>query len=847
MSGFYKSFPTQKKSLAEKTEQWRKDCIDGGLAAVGIYDNDRRSSRTNKLRNYNIYNGKLDPQDIEAYCNSISLSSSGYVSTDSPEAYDIWSPIFNLLFGEEGKRPFNFVVRAVNEDAISQKETDHKQKVLTLFQQILQAQVIPEEGQQVPQTPKEIEKYLNMSDPDMRESIATKILTYLKRSLKLDYIFQKGWEDALLAAEEIYCTEIISNEPIVRRCNPIEIFAKPKHNSDLLDDAEVIVEETWMSVSEIVDNFYEDLTPGEIDELEEGMTSRNTIDEVHFALPDKQVLFASDPILPLNHHQLYDAQGNIRVVRVTWQSRKKVGIFTYIDELGQPQETMVNEDFKLYPETKQYLKQKGIDKPLDWIWINEYWEGWKIGDSIYKNMRPKELQFRRLDNISACKSGYTGTIYNCNNSVSVSLMDRLIPWIYLYLIIWDNTKKAIAKNLGNMAMIDISLIPDGWEPEKFMYYAKEMGFAFVNGYNEGQKGERTGKLNQSPHSKALSLESGAYINNSIQLLDYIKTQTQELSGVTRQRMGAINNSEQVGNTERAVVQSSHITEKWFQIHNWTKQRVLEQLVDTARHCWKGKNKKLQYVTDDLATIYFSVDDEINNAEYGVFVSNAAKDIEALDQMKALAQAALQNDQLKFSNIIDIYTSDSIADVKSKIVKTEQDLLAFQQQAQEQEMAQREREVQAQQQMHAEVLEDAEKERALKQYISDTTNETKIQVAEINVYARQDELDQDGDGIPDPIEIADISLRERELDASRMTDYLTNRVKEKDINKKAELKEREIASKEKIEKLKIEQTKVQNKSQEKIAAEANKLKEKELKAKIAMEKIKLRAAKKKSSN
>lgn len=843
----YKQFPTQKRSLAEKDKEWKEGCIDAGLSVVGIYDSTRRSTSLKKIRNFNLYNGKLDQADIEYFCNKISMSSSGYVSKDSVEAYDIWSPIFNLLFGEEGKRPFNFIVRSVNEDAISSKEKENAQKVIDLFTQILQSEINPESNQEVPKTPKEIEKYLKMTDQDMRESIATKILTYLQQQLKLEQTFQKGWEEALLAGEEIYCTEIISNEPVARNCNPVEIFAKLPHNSDLLDEAEVIVEETWMSISEIIDIFYEDLTPGEIDELEEMGSYKSTQNESHLLLPEKQSInFQGFSDVPINGHQLYDAEGNLRVTKVVWKSKKKVGFLTYIDDLGQEQETMVSEEFKLYPETRRFLKQKGIDNPLKWMWINEYWEGYKIGDKLYKNIKPRELQFRRLDNISACKSGYVGTVYNCNNSSSVSLMDRLIPWIYLYIIIWDNTKKAIAKNLGNIAMIDISLVPDGWEPEKFMYYAKEMGFAFVNGYNEGEKGERTGKLNQSQHTKALTLESGAYLNNSMQLLDYIKTQIQELSGVTRQRMGAINNSEQVGNTERAVVQSSHITEKWFQIHNWTKQRVLDQLIETAKFCWKGKNKKLQYVTDDLSTVYFTVTDDIQNSEYGTFVTNAAKDIEALEALKQYTQAALQNDKIKFSNIADIYTSNSIADIKSKILVTEEQQEMLLEQARQQELAQRQSEVQAQQQMHSEVLADAEKERALKQYISDSGNETKIQVAEINVYSRQDNLDQDGDGIPDPIEIANLSLDERALDAERMSKTLELNLKHRDITEKSELKRKELDSKERIEKLKIEQTKVQNKSQEAINNKQIELKKQEIAAKERIEKIKLRAARKKSS-
>ena len=45
-----------------------------------------------------------------------------------------------------------------------------------------------------------------------------------------------------------------------------------------------------------------------------------------------------------------------------------------------------------------------------------------------------------------------------------------------------------------------------------------------------------------------------------------------------------------------------------------------------------------------------------------------------------------------------------------------------------------------------------------EFDSCSNNQTKIQVAEINVYSRQENLDADMNGIPDPIEIAAQSLK-----------------------------------------------------------------------------------------
>ena len=217
------------------------------------------------------------------------------------------------------------------------------------------------------------------------------------------------------------------------------------------------------------------------------------------------------------------------------------------------------------------------------------------------NVRPKQQQFRRMDNLSVCKSGYVGTIYNANNSQSVSLMDRLVPWVYLYITLWYRLELAISANQGKIALIDLSLIPDGWEVEKWMYYAQSMKFGFVDSLNEGKKGQSTGKLagNISTQNKVLDMETGNYIQQHTQLLEFVESKVQSLSGVTRQRLGSISSSELVGTTERAVQQSSHITEKWYDIHNNTKVRVLQTLVDVAKDVYKGKTKKFQYVTDNL--------------------------------------------------------------------------------------------------------------------------------------------------------------------------------------------------------------------------------------------------------
>jgi len=806
--------PRQKLPISKKTDSWRRQCIDAALHIVGIYDSNRRSTRARKQKNYDLLNGKFNRQDLEYAANPLGIEVNNLNWPATMQPYDCWNPIFQTLFGEEAKRQMSFIVRAINDDAISEKEEEQKEQILQILQQTLQKYI--ENPEENPEVDEQLQKYSSMNYQDMRESIATKILTYLKKSLNLDMMFQKGWEDALVAGEEIYAVETYGGEPSVRRVNPLELYFQLPHNSDMIDDAEVIVEHTYMSISQIIDVFYDKLTPSEVEQLE-GMLSQG---DNNFLQTADVIILKEDISMDSYAHRsiMSDHKGNLRVFKVTWKSKKKVGKLSYIDPTtGEQLETIVSEDFKVDKENP--------NEHVEWMWINEYWEGYKIGNDMYLEIKPKRLQYRRIDNISACKSGYAGTVYNCNNSQSVSLMDRLTPFIYLYIIMWYRLELAISKNKGKIALIDVALIPDGWEMDKWLYYAETMGITFTNSFNEGKKGQATGKLaGNMSHSgnQSLDLETGNFIQHIVTTLQFIEQKLQKLSGVSDQRMGDITPSELVGNTERAVIQSSNITERWFQIHNYTKQRTLELLIEAAKHVWSQKSKKIQYVTDDMATVFFSVDGpQFNNAEYGVFVSNSIKDQEALNIIKQLMQVAIQNDKVELSSVIDVLSSESTADIKNKLLNAEAKRA-------EQIQASQQQQLEHEQMLKQMELEEKQKDRDLDQYIADENNRTKIEVQEIANYFKAADTDSNNNGIPDPIELANHALERQRLESDMLTERMKNDreaqkhisdlqvkqrelllkekellAKQKDTEKKAKTEKDKIEAQKKIEKLKAD--------------------------------------------
>jgi len=779
-------FPRQKLSRRKKTQKWGEECIEAALGLIGIYDHTRRSSRFKKKRNYDLYNGKFDKKDLEYVTDPLNLGGNAELPA-TLQYYDVVSPIFNLLLGEETKRAFSYVVRSVNEEAIGQKEEEKKKAVVNYFQGLMQnavqsymqgkekpqnpeamQQLMAEAQQNIPEELKRIQKYFDYDFQDMNESTAHKLLTYFERQQKLKSKFNKGWEDALIAGEEIYCVEEVSNEPVVRNVNPLEFYCLLPHNSDLVDHADVIVEDTWMSVNSIIDNYYEDLTPSQIDKLEKENGNRTSMESsslLNFSTPDKLYIENRNGEEG-NVFNYYDQDGNIRVTKVVWKSMRKIGRLTYIDELGMKQETVVNESYKVEP---------GSGEEITYMWVNEYWEGTKLGEDIYIHIRPRPNQFRHLDNLSQCSSGYVGTVYNSNNSQSVSLMDRLVPWIYLYITMWYRLELAIAANQGKIALIDLSLVPDGWEVEKWMYYAQSMKFGFVDSFNEGKKGQSTGKLagNISTQNKVLDMETGNYIQQHVQLLDFVEQKIHKLAGVTPQRMGAISTSELVGNTQRAVVQSSHITEKLFEVHNETKIRVLETLLNVSKDLYKGKTKRFQYMTDELSSVVFSFQgDKIANSEYGLFVSNSAKDTMALEALKQLTHAALQNDQMSLSDVISVYNSNSLADTRVKLKQSEEETRQRQAEMQEQQLQMQKEESERARQFEIE-KENREDAR------NSEDNNTKIQIAQMNMQSKNMDRDLNNNQIRDDIDLAKLQLEREKLQVNKSLKERELNIKNKD--------------------------------------------------------------------
>jgi len=835
------NLPQQKLPMSQKDKEWGKSCINYYSNYRYTNGSNLRSDRFRKLINYDLYNGKVNHKDIETICDPLGVNTSSTFSARF-QHYDIVSEPIRLLIGEETKRPDNHIVVSESPEDINRKTAGVKQRIFEALQQGLAYQIDPNaDPNNPPPSPEEIVKQEKYTPSDMIESKANKILKVLKKRVNTRLLFSQGWKDALIAGEEVYWVGIENSEVTMRRVNPVNLTVILDGDTTFIDDAIAVVEERMLAINTILDEYGDILSKDDIDKLENytrgTFGSFNTAGgfEPQFEVVNGQNAFAG--VTPTNAYNGNNSNNySIRVTRVEWKSMKKIGELTWTDEDGTEQSEIVDELFN----TKVF-KQAFPDAKVEWYWINEAWEGVKIGLDIFTDIKPKPNQRRRLDNPYFCRLGYTGFIYEATNSQSVSLIDRLKPYQYLYDIISYRLEIAFASDQGKKFIMDLAQIPasHGIDMDRWLYYLKEMNIAFINSFEEGKKGAATGQLaNKFNQFQAIDLSLSQSIQQYINMLDYIKSQVAFVSGVTPQRLGAINNSELVGNVERSVNQSSLITEYLYEAHAEVKRRAYTCMIEVAKIAYK-KGLVAQYMLDDTTIELLQLEEnEFENSEFSVFVTNNTKDLELKAKLDQLVQVALQSEKVDLSTIVETLINDSPRDIVRMLQRKEEEF--YKRQA-DNGKAQQEHQMQIEQlqkQMHDEQVELDHLKLDQDRYIAEQNNETRIQVAEIAVYNKQQDIDLNDNGIPDSSEIAANALAQQEL-SSRM--FLEQSKIGHDKSKheaQIALKDKEMKLKNELENKKIEAIKVQNANQIELANKKAKLDREMMDKKMQIEKMKI---------
>lgn len=805
-------FPAQKVPMSKKTKEWKESCVDYIIGHSASSRNGNSRSREEEMQTYyDLYNSIYNEKDLKYVTNPFKQDD-GFPAT--AQDYNIIKPKIDLLLGEETKRPFNFRVVRTSDIATSNLQDKAKQLLIDYVQASIMSKLGPEEQARYQEalqsgeimTPEQIQKYLTKDYKDIAEIAAQHSLNYLKQKLNVTHEFFKGWKDALIAGEEIYYVGVINGEPYVERVNPLSFSYEQSADLEFIHEASWCCRKMNMSATEIYDRFYDKMSEKQLNELLDMMDDgtrgglnpqvrKTSLDYPHIKTRTING-FSSNP---------FQNADNINVWHCCWKSFKKIGFVTIINpETGAEEEFEVDESYKV----------TGREVNVEWTWIIEVWEGYRVGEDLYIGIQPVEYQHISADNPNSQKLPYTGVVYNNTNSSPRSLVSMMKPLQYMYIVIWYRLELAMARDKGKVVTMDITQIPKSMNIDvaKWMHYLGALGVNFVNPYEEGWDipGREGGKPSQFNQITALDLTMANTIDQYINLMDKIESMVSEITGVTKQREGAISSNELVGNVERSVVQSAHITEPLFWVHNQVKKEVLSMLLNTAKFAWKDSDKRcIHYVLDDATRAFLTLNDDFFYEDMDIFLDDSTKNQQQLEALKQLMQPAMQNGA-SLLDIAEIITMDNINMIKNRLEDIEQKRME-QQQALEEQQAQREQQmIQMQNEVKEEELMIKEAEMDLEKYKIDTDNATKITVAQLQAYRGLEDQDQNDNGIPDTMEIAAQALAERKQaseEAGKQFEFNAKireqQMKEKIEDKKIQLEREKLTAAQKLQKQKDE--------------------------------------------
>lgn len=769
--------PNQKLSLRKKTEEWKQANVDAyiGKSTMGGVTGTARKAEI-KIA-YDLYNGVFDEKDFKHITDPFKADE-GFPA--SLQNFNHIKPKIDLLEGEETKRPFNFKVIQTNEEATSKVQEKYKEILTQTMMDIAlkgesDSPITEEEVDQV----ESIALYMAKDFSDVAEQQAYHSLNYLTEKEDLKTKFSTCFHDLLCASIQVGYVGAINGEPVFERVNPLHFSCDTSPESNYIEDGDWAVRRMRMTWSSVYDRFYDLMDEGELDQLLDKFNASGTSGKKGDSVGPYGITWRSMPGSDTFDNTFSDEV--IDVYHVVWRSLKKIGFLSYTDEFGNEQEDIVDETYKPSP-----------DEDIAWDWIDEIWEGYRVGDDLYLGIKPIINQSVSLDNPNATKLPYIGHIHNSNNTSPKSLVEIMKPLQYFYITIMYQLQLTIARDKGKIITIDVTQIPKsmGIDTNKWLHYLSSTNVNFINPYEEGwdipgREGGKPAAFNQFGQA---DLSMSNVIVDYIQLMTKIEDMIGELSGVSKARQGQIHQSSLVGNTQQEIIQSSHITEGLYYSHNQFKKRVYTALLDTAKSVWANSDKqKLHYFTDDMVRVFMDITDDFLYSDMDIFVTDSTRESQNIEAIRQLAQPAMQNGA-SLLDIAEIYASNNLTDIKNKLEriqkaqeKREEDLQRMAQEAQVQAQ-----QIQAQVEEQRMALEDAKL--AQQEQESIRNSETQIQVALINADSKEaieegkrslelTKLDLDSQ-----VKSDEMDMKEKEMEETHRSNVSDEAIKRKAANK-----------------------------------------------------------------
>jgi len=787
-------FPDQFKTEKEKSdESWIKNTMD--YFANKAYA-EYIKNRDTFVKNYDLVKGILRMEDFYQEPQVKSFTEMLTADLELPayvKHYSIITTPINNLVGEISKRPDAFRVKAFDDDSKSE-ELSYKTELLQNYVLSNAKKKLLEKMVMAGQDPEEIEpeEFEQMSFDQVKDeldaytSIAEKWANHLLTACKADYNMKEKSEDAfrdmLISAREYYHIYEDNSKTgfNIEVANPKNVWFLTTPDRKWISDPTGRAQGAYaagtvqvMELSEIIESF-PDLTKEEIDHLrsslqdyglinvrESNLGNPNVtpgIDSVTYDTYDPAVLqtrMIIESEMKENNDGLKDFLGltsNVSsfgykyvVVRGYWLSKRKIGKVIYLDEMGNEQSVLVDENYK--------AKTIPTEQSLEWGWVNQWYQGVKIGPDIY-HVKPFKL-------LNYCP--LIGINYEVKNTEARSLVDLMKPFQVLYNVCMNQLYKLLEKEVGKVYLTSIRHVPipkdgdaqdalDIWEME-----ARNRGVVFIDDSPENLKSPSS--FNQF---RDIDLTRTQEIQSRYTLAQQLKNECWELIGMTRQRLGSVSSSESATGTTAAIQQSYAQTEPLFVAHEYVLGQLYQSIIDASLYVESKKPQStLSYITSEGESAFVQVNGtDLRFRDLKVFLTNRPEDKKMFDEIRMLSQAVLQNGG-SLHDIIELYSTNSVRQMKNvfKKLKERQEELENSKMQQQQQQIEQQREIAAAQMQQQQAMEQARIANENYNKEMDRINKKEIAIIQATGFGNVPAEDVNSNAIPDVLEMSRFASEE----------------------------------------------------------------------------------------
>ena len=787
-------FPDQFKTEKEKQdESWIKNTMDYfSNKAYAEYVKNRDTF----VKNYDLMKGILRMEDF--YQEPEVRSFTDVLTTDLElpayvKMYSIITTPVNELVGEISKRPDTFRVKAFDDDSQAEElqfKTDTLQQyvVSQVQQQIvekaaMQGQEI--EAEQLQQMTMDQVKDQLDSYTSVAEKWANHVLTCQKAEFNLKEKSEDAFRDMLISAREFYHI-YEDNSKLgfnIEVANPKNTWFLTTPDRKWISDPTGRAQGAYaagtvqvMELSEIIESI-PDLTKEEIDHLRSSLQDYGLINVRESNLGNPDAIPGQDSVMydtfdPLvlqtrmiiesemkeNNDGLKDFLGltnNVSsfgykyvVVRSYWISKRKIGKLIYIDDMGNEQSMLVDESYKSGTIPTQ--------QSLEWGWINEWYQGTKIGPDIY-HIKPFKL-------LNYCP--IIGTTYEVKNTEAKSLVDLMKPFQVIYNVCMNQLYKLLEKEVGKVQLMSLRHIPipkdgdaqdalDIWEME-----ARNRGVVFIDDSPENLKSPSS--FNQFT---SLDLTRTQEIQSRYTLAQQMKMECWELIGMSKQRMGSVAASETATGTNTAMQQSYSQTEPLFVAHEYVMGQLYQAIIDAALYVESSKPQStLSYITNEGESAFVQVNgSDLKFRDLKVFLTNRPEDTQMFNELRALAQPLMQNGGSLY-DVIELYSTKSMREMKKTFKDLRDQQVAQQQQAQQLEQQKLEQQGQMAQAQMQQAVQLAQEQQTHDDYQNqlDRLSKEKIAIIQATGFGKVESEDVNANAVPDVLEVSKLNQEQNKL-------------------------------------------------------------------------------------